>query len=79
MVGVVVGEAVIGVYFVVSHLLLQTNTGVFTVKVIAAFSKSLITFGIDANAKEVVAFIETVLRVKVHLSTKAILFQCLDA
>ena len=79
LVGVVIDEAVIGVYFVVGNLLLQTYTSILAVEVIAAFGKSLVTLGVDADAKEVIAFIETVLRVEVHLTAKAVLLQGFDA
>ena len=55
----------------VSHLLLQSEAGVFAVEVVAAFGKSLVTLGVDADAVQVVAFIQTMLRVEVHLSAKA--------
>ena len=79
LVGVVVGKAVVGVHLVVCDLLLKADAGILTVEVIAAFSESLIAFSVDAYAKEVVAFIETVLRVEVHLSAESVLLQRFDA
>ena len=50
LVGVVVGEAVIGVHLVVGHLVLHSEAGVFAIEVVATLGKSLVAFGIDADA-----------------------------
>ena len=78
LVGVVVGETVIGVHLVVRHLMLHSEAGVFPVEVIAAFGESLVAFSIDANAVQIVAIIKPMLRVEVHLSAKASFLQSLD-
>ena len=75
MVGVVIGEAVIGVHLVVGHLLLQSDAGVFTVEVVAAFGEGLVTPGVDADTVQIVAFIKTVFWVKIHLSAETGFFQ----
>ena len=79
LVGVIVGEAVIGVYLVVSHLMLCSETGVFAVEMVATFGESLVTFSIDTDAIQVVAIIEAVLWVEIHLTAETGFLQGLDA
>ena len=79
LVGIVVGEAVVGIHLVVSHLMLHSEACVFTVKMVAAFGKGLIALGIDADAIQIVAFVKAMLGIEVHLSAKSGFFQSLDA
>ena len=79
LVGIIVGEAVIGVYLVVGHLMLRSKAGVFAVEVVTTFGKSLVTFSVDTDTVQIIAFIETMFRVKIHLSAETVLFQRFNA